>query len=60
MDQFTNHFDVITGDSNRSERTTVRGVMNPVIDVFIKRTVQLSSTSSAAVQPSRSAASSRA
>jgi len=25
MDQFTNHFDVITGDSNGSERTTTRG-----------------------------------
>jgi hypothetical protein len=25
MDQFTNHFDVITGDNNGSERTTTRG-----------------------------------
>jgi uncharacterized membrane protein YkgB len=36
MDQFTNHFDVITGDSNRSEHTTARDLMNPVIDVLIK------------------------
>ena len=36
MDQFTNHFDVITGDSNGSERTTARGLMNPLIDVLIK------------------------
>ena len=36
MDQFTNHFDVITGDSNGSGRTTARGLMNHVIDVLIK------------------------
>src|SRR6202022_3971083 len=36
MDQFTNQFDVITGDSNRSEHTTARDLMNPVIDVLIK------------------------
>src|SRR5712691_196272 len=36
MDQFTNHFDVSTGDSNGSERTTARGLMNPLIDVLIK------------------------
>jgi uncharacterized membrane protein YkgB len=36
MDQFTNHFDVITGDSNGSGRTTARGLMNPLIDVLIK------------------------
>ena len=36
MDQFTNHFDVITGDSNRSEHTTARDLMNTVIDVLIK------------------------
>jgi uncharacterized membrane protein YkgB len=36
MDQFTNHFDVITGDSNGSGRTTARGLMKPVIDVLIK------------------------
>src|SRR6267154_1744932 len=36
MDQFTNHFDVITGDSNGSGRTTARSLMKPVIDVLIK------------------------
>ncbi len=36
MDQFTNHFDVSTGDSSGSERTTARGLMNPLIDVLIK------------------------
>jgi hypothetical protein len=36
MDQFTNHFDVITGENNGNERTTVRGLMKPVIDVLIK------------------------
>src|SRR6202023_715833 len=36
MDQVTNHFDVITGDSNRSECTTARGLMNPVVAVLIK------------------------
>src|SRR5713101_4000376 len=36
MDQFTNHFDVSTGDSNGGERTTARGSMNPLIDVLIK------------------------
>ena len=35
MDQFTNHFDVSTGDSS-SRRTTARGLMNPLIDVLIK------------------------
>jgi len=36
MDHFTNHFEVITADSNGSERTTARGLMNPVIGVLIK------------------------
>lgn len=36
MDQFTNQFDVSTGDSSGSERTTARGLMNPLIDVLIK------------------------
>jgi len=36
MDQFTNHFDVITGDSNGSGRKTARSLMKPVIDVLIK------------------------
>jgi hypothetical protein len=36
MDQFTNHLDVITGDSSGSGRTTARGLMNPIIDVLIK------------------------
>ena len=36
MDQFTNHFDVSTGDSSGIGRTTVRGLMNPLIDVLIK------------------------
>ena len=36
MDQFTNHFDVITGASTGSERTTAKGLMNHVIDVLIK------------------------
>ena len=36
MDQFTNHFDVITGDRNGSGRTTARSLMKPVIDVLIK------------------------
>ena len=36
MDQFTNHFDVITGDSNGSGRTTARTLMKSVIDVLIK------------------------
>jgi uncharacterized membrane protein YkgB len=36
MDQFTNHFDVVTGDSSGSGRTTARGLMKPVIDVLIK------------------------
>ena len=35
MDQFTNHFDVTTGDCSGSERTA-RGLMNPVTDVLIK------------------------
>ena len=36
MDQFTNHFDLVTGDSNGSGRITARGLMKPVIDVLIK------------------------
>jgi NADP-dependent 3-hydroxy acid dehydrogenase YdfG len=36
MDQFTNHFDVVTGDSSGSGRTTARGLMKPVIEVLIK------------------------
>ena len=36
MDQFTNHFDVVTGDNSGSGRTTASGIMNPVIDGFIK------------------------
>jgi uncharacterized membrane protein YkgB len=36
MDQFTNHFDEITGDSNRSERTAAGGLMNHVVDVLTK------------------------
>jgi uncharacterized membrane protein YkgB len=36
MDQFTNQFDVSTGDSCGSGRTTPRGLMNPLIDVLIK------------------------
>ena len=36
MDHFTNHFDVITGDSSGSGRTTARGLMKPIIDVLIK------------------------
>jgi Protein of unknown function, DUF417 len=36
MDQFTNHFDLVTGDSSGSGRPTARGLMNPVIDVLIK------------------------
>jgi uncharacterized membrane protein YkgB len=36
MDQFTNHFDAITGDGNGSGRTTARSLMKPVIDVLIK------------------------
>ena len=36
MDQFTNHFDVNTGDSSGSQRTTARGLMNHLIDVLIK------------------------
>ena len=36
MDQFSNHFDVVTGDNSGSGRTTVSGLMNPVIDVLIK------------------------
>jgi uncharacterized membrane protein YkgB len=36
MDQFTNHFDVSTGDSSRSQRTAPRGLMNPLIAVLVK------------------------
>lgn len=36
MGQFTNHVDVSTGNSNRSQRTTSRGLMNTVIDMLIK------------------------
>lgn len=36
MGQFTNHVDVNTGDSSGSQRTTARGLMNPLIDVLIK------------------------
>jgi uncharacterized membrane protein YkgB len=36
MDQFTNHVDVSTGESSGSERTTARGLMNPLIGVLIK------------------------
>jgi uncharacterized membrane protein YkgB len=36
MDQFTNHFDVSTGDSSGSQRTTARGLMNPLIAVLMK------------------------
>ena len=36
MDQFNNHFDIVTGDNSGSGRTTARGIMNPVIDVLIK------------------------
>jgi uncharacterized membrane protein YkgB len=36
MDQFTNHFDVVTGDSSGSGRTTAKGLMKPVIDLLIK------------------------
>jgi uncharacterized membrane protein YkgB len=36
MDPFTNHFDVITGESSGSERTTARGLMSPIINVLIK------------------------
>jgi uncharacterized membrane protein YkgB len=36
MDQFTNHLDVITGDSNGSERTAAGGLMNHVVDVLIR------------------------
>jgi hypothetical protein len=37
MDQSTNHFDVVTGDSSGSGRTTARGLMNPVIEVLSLR-----------------------
>jgi uncharacterized membrane protein YkgB len=37
MHQSTNHFDVVTGDSNGSEHTTGKGLMSPVIGVLIKR-----------------------
>jgi uncharacterized membrane protein YkgB len=36
MDQFTNHFGVSAGDSSGSQRTTPRGLMNPLIDVLIR------------------------
>src|SRR6202047_675586 len=36
MDPFTNHFDVITGESSGSERTTARGLMSPLINVLFK------------------------
>jgi uncharacterized membrane protein YkgB len=36
MNQFTNHFDVVTGDSSGSERTTAKGLMNPLVHVLIK------------------------
>ena len=36
MDQFTNHFDIITDDSGGSGRTSATGLMKPVIDVLIK------------------------
>ena len=35
MDPFTNQVDVITGNSSGSERTA-RGLMNPLVNVFIK------------------------
>src|SRR5258707_14567499 len=35
MDAFTNQVDVITGNSSGSERTA-RGLMNPLVNVFIK------------------------
>jgi hypothetical protein len=37
MDQSTNHFDVVTGDSSGSGHTTARGLMNPVIEVLSLR-----------------------
>jgi uncharacterized membrane protein YkgB len=36
MDPFTNHFEVITGESSGSERTSARGLMSPLINVLIK------------------------
>ena len=36
MDQFTNHFDVVTGDSSSGECTAARGLMNPLVAVLIK------------------------
>jgi len=36
MDQFTNHFDVVTGDSSNGECTAARGLMNPLVAVLIK------------------------
>ena len=36
MDQSTNHFDTLTGDSNGGERTTPRRLLNDVIGVLIK------------------------
>lgn len=36
MDQFTNRFDVITGDSNGGGRTTAKNLVSSVIDVLSK------------------------
>jgi hypothetical protein len=41
MDQSTNHFDVVTDDSSGSGRTTARGLMNPVIEVFTSITEEV-------------------
>src|ERR1700745_1828915 len=39
MNQFTNHFDVVTGDSSGSESTIAKGLMNPLVHVLIKLVV---------------------
>jgi len=36
MDQFTNHFEVVTGNNTGTERSTVRGLMNPLIAGLMK------------------------
>ena len=36
MDQFTNHFDVVTADSSGSERATAKGLMSSLIDLLMK------------------------
>lgn len=36
MDRFSNHFEIIGGDSDGSERTTAGGLMNPLIDGLVK------------------------